>query len=200
MKRINGEIQFKHYNNTEARKLRWKKFGKANESDNDSITTVCDEVKLVLRYPRNNYANEDSILAINKEIDDSISYINRQQNKEKRKNNKIEEKNTNSNNYKVPSKQKNSNIQKILDEQKHKCNIVVTDINELMHDEIMEIFSKFGNIEKIHTINYDNSQYVRIAFIHYSNQTQAQAAIDNMNKKPINSILIRVEYPYLDRK
>lgn len=185
----NGLLYTKYFPVVEERKARWKPFGRAKDGNNMEYTHIGEEVKLVLRYPKGNYKRENMEEQIERNIDDSIKKIT----KKERKIVEVEPEPEQQGKYRPPSRQVDSSITQKLEEQKLKCNIVITNLHNVKHDEIMCLFAKYGRINKIHTITEDNSDYVKLAFVHYETPEQAQKAIDNCHRRPINSAIVHVE-------
>jgi RNA recognition motif-containing protein len=190
--------QDKIYYAAERRRATWKKFGAALDPENDDITQLGEEVFLVLRYPNKCYKKEDVIKNVNKMIDDSYKLVVIEDRKRTRviKHEEDTEPTTpQDGKYRPPTKRGTPNdIQDKLEEQKRLSIVVVTDLNNVMPDDIHALFGRFGTITRLHNIFHDNSEYVRIAFIHYEEPQYANAAIIEMNKRPLNSVIIRVEH------
>lgn len=186
----NGLLYTKYFPVVDERRAKWKPFGRAKYGDNMAHTSIGEEVKLVLRYPKGNYKKEDIKESIEKTIGDSIKKIT----KKERKMIDVEPEPEDKGKYKPPSRQKDSAItQKLEEEKRLKCNIVITNLHNVKHDEIMGLFSKYGGINRVHTINYDGSDYIKVAFVHYETPEQAQRAIDSCHRRPINSAIVHVE-------
>jgi RNA recognition motif-containing protein len=194
MTQQNRRPQDKIYYEAERRRATWKKFGTALDPTNDDVTHIGDEIKLILRYPNKSYRKADLIENINKIIDDSYKRVLAEEKKINRVIKLEDDAPPKDSKYRPPAKRGTTNeIQNKLDEVKRLSVIVVTDLNNVMPDNIHTLFGKFGTIDRLHCIQHDNSEYVRIAFIHYEDPRQASDAIKNMNKRPLNSVIIKVE-------
>jgi RNA recognition motif-containing protein len=194
MTQQNRRPQDKIYHAAERRRATWKKFGTALDPTNDDVTHIGDEIKLVLRYPNKSYKKLDLIENINKMIDNSYKQVLAEEKKKTRVIKLEDDIIPKDSKYRPPAKRgTTSEIQNKLDEVKRLSVIVVTDLNDVMPDAIHALFGRFGTIDRLHCIQHDNSEYVRIAFIHYEDPRQANAAIVDMNKRPLNSMIIKVE-------
>ena len=190
------------------RRQRWEPFGQAaNDPRNHELTEICEDVKLVLRYPTQ---TTGSSLSIREVVEEDIKkaeqtvlmktrrrILEEEEEEEKKENKNNEEVNITV--YRPPSNRIIDSMpddipKRKKDELRSDNVIVITDLNEVYKPELENLFDIFGVITRLHTITHDNSDHVRIAFIHYADKRDAMEALTQMHKKPHNQMLMHVEY------
>ena len=198
----------KVYPRTQERIRNWKPFGTAVGQDISDVTTVENEVKLVLRAPWIDYTKEERIKEVNELIDKMVKEVEAQILLEERARQRESGKGKPEKvgpavapgTYVPPNKRldaggsfENSDpIRRRADEN----TIVIKELNQTTEEEIELLFKQFGETNRINCLFEDKEapNYVRIAFITYRDREDAEKAIAAMHRHPLHSMLLHVAF------
>jgi len=189
--------QHKMYPAAEARRARWKPFGRYTHQKPDEYIQIAPEMKLKLRLPHGDYQREDWLEEINDYLDSITKKVADEIKKEKRAQAALKpepepepepEVKPKTGTYVPPSKREGNMTRPRFRESDDRT-IIVRDANQATEDDIRILF---GEVERIKCIREDASEYVRMAFLTYRTKELAEKAVAKMNRRPFNSQLLNV--------
>jgi hypothetical protein len=187
--------QYKMYPIVEARRARWKPFGRCTHQKPDEYIQIAPEMKLKLRLPHGDYQQEDWLEEINDYLDSITKKVADEIKKEKRAQASMcpeaepePEDKPKTGTYVPPSKRGDNKFRPMFRESDDRT-IIIRDINQGTEDDIRALF---GEVERIKCIQEDASEYVRMAFLTYQTKELAEKVVAKMNRRPFNNQLLNV--------